>query len=249
MRRIKLLLSYEGTGFSGWQRQKEDRTVQGEVEKALAVLHKKPVGVVAAGRTDAGVHAYGQVCHFDTDSSVPGQRFKEALNSLLPPDVRVITSREVEKTFHARFSALKRTYHYYIGTAGLFLPFDRNLCYKSRNIPSLPALNACARQIVGVHDFTSFTAAGDMSPSKVRDIFSSSFHMERGYMIYKIEGTAFLWKMVRSLVGTMLETAMLPSPAVRMKEILDSRDRRKAGTTAPAKGLFFFKVEYEQRYT
>ncbi len=249
MRRVKLILSYEGTEFSGWQRQKEDRTVQGEIEKALAVIHKRPVGVVAAGRTDAGVHACGQVCHFDTDSSIPGSRFKEALNALLSRDVRVVASREVDKTFHARFSALKRTYYYYIGSNGFLLPFDRNLCYRARNIPSLKALNACARQIVGVHDFTSFTAAGDKSSSKVREIFSSSFHMEQGCMVYKIEGTAFLWKMVRSLVGTMLETALLPSPAVRMKEILDSRERRQAGTTAPAKGLFFFKVEYEQQYT
>ncbi len=248
MRRIKLVLSYEGTPFSGWQRQKHDRTVQGELEKALAVLHDRPVTAVAAGRTDAGVHALGQVCHFDTDSSIPGLKFREALNALLPRAVRVLKSREVDEGFHARFSAVKREYHYYIGTAPVPLPFDRDRCYRPRVIPPVEALNACARQIVGVHDFTTFTAAGDKSPSRVREVFSSVFFMERGYLVYRITGTAFLWKMVRSLVGTMLETALLPLPSERMREILDSRERERAGTTAPSRGLFFFRVEYEQQY-
>ncbi len=248
MRRIKLVLSYEGTGFSGWQRQKEDRTVQGEMEKALAVLHKKSVSLIAAGRTDAGVHALGQVCHFDTDSSVPDKKFKEALNALLPHDVRILSSREVNRSFHARFSAQRRIYLYYIRTGNPLLPFDRNLCFGTRNVPSLRALNSCARQILGVHDFTSFTAAGDTSLSKEREIFSSSFFMERGYLVYRIEGNAFLWKMVRSLVGTMFEVASLPFPEKHMAEILSARDRSRAGTTASAKGLYFFRVEYEKEY-
>ncbi len=244
-RRIKLILSYDGTDFSGWQLQKNDRTVQEEIEKALEKLHGKPVRITGSGRTDAGVHAVGQVCHFDTDSSIPDGKFKAALNSLLPHDVRILSSCEAADDFHARYSARRRVYMYYIRETEFPLPFYRNYCYRMRNVPPLNSLNACARQIVGVHDFTTFSAAGDRSSSKIREIYASNFFIENGYIVYKIEGTAFLWKMVRSLVGTMLEVASSPLSGGLMKEILLSKERNLAGPTAPAQGLYFFKVEYE----
>jgi len=245
MRRIKLILAYEGTHFSGWQIQKKERTVQGELEKALNQLHKHEVRVTAAGRTDAGVHARGQVCHFDSDASIPEKKYREALNSILPADVRILSSNTVDNRFHARFSAKKRSYRYYIKSKGEMLPWYRNFCLSMRVIPPLSALNSCARQILGTHDFSTFTAAGDKSTSRIREIYSSSFFIEKGYLVYKIEGTAFLWKMVRSIVGTMVETAVLSFPGERMKEILLSGERSMAGTTAPAKGLHFYKVTYE----
>jgi len=245
MRRIKLILAYDGTNFSGWQIQKKERTVQGELEKALNQLHKHEIRVTAAGRTDAGVHARGQVCHFDSDASIPEKKYREALNSILPADVRILSSNIVDNRFHARFSAKERSYRYFIKSAGEMLPLYRNFCLSMRVIPPLSALNSCARQIIGTHDFSTFTAAGDKSTSRIREIYSSSFFIEKGYIVYKIEGTAFLWKMVRSLVGTMVETAVLPFPGERMKEILLSGERSMAGITAPAKGLHFYKVKYE----
>ncbi len=244
-KRIKLVLSYDGTDFAGWQIQNDVRTVQGELEKALYRLHRHRVSTIVAGRTDSGVHAAGQVCHFDTDSSIPPDKFKDALNSLLPPDMRIIKSTGVSMDFHARKSAVRRSYRYYIKESNVRSPFYRDYCLSVRKAPGLTALNKCARQIVGVHDFTAFTAAGDPNPSKIREIFTSVFYVDNGFIIYKIEGTAFLWKMIRSLVGTMLETAVLDSPGERMRDILNSGDRNLAGTTAPAKGLYFFKVDYE----
>ncbi len=244
-RRIKLVLSYDGTDFSGWQVQPYTRTVQGEIEKALYRLHGAKTGTIVAGRTDSGVHALGQVCHFDAESSIPGEKYREAVNSLLPGDVRVLSSTEVKKDFSARYSARMRSYKYLIKESAVPSPFSRKYSLTVRKAPSLRSLNECARQVVGVHDFTAFTAAGDPSRTKVREIFSSSFYMENGFIVYKIEGTAFLWKMIRSLIGTMLDVAYLSYPGERMKDILKSADREKAGTTAPAKGLYFYKVRYD----
>lgn len=245
IRRIKLVLSYDGTDFSGWQIQPNERTVQGELEKALTQMHDCSISTIVAGRTDSGVHAQGQVCHFDVESSVPDFKYKEALNSLLPADIRILSSIQTEKDFNARYSAKKRVYKYFIKENSVPSPFARNYCLTIRSAPSLVNLNKCARQIVGVHDFSAFTAAGDKSISKVRKIFTSVFYMENGYIVYRIEGTAFLWKMIRSLVGTMMETAILSHPGERMKEILKNGDRGMVGTTAPSKGLFFHRVDYD----
>ena len=246
-RRIKLVLSYDGTDFSGWQIQPEQRTVQGELEKALYKLHGEITSTIVAGRTDSGVHALGQVCHFDADSSIPGEKYREAINSLLPGDIRILSSIEVIHDFSARYSALMRSYKYLIQEGTVPSPFSRKYALSLRELPSLRYLNECARQVIGVHDFTAFTAAGDPSKTKIREIFSSSFYMENGYLVYKIEGTAFLWKMIRSIIGTILETAPLSFPGERMKDILESGDRTMAGTTAPAKGLYFYKVRYDEQ--
>ncbi|RKX93642.1 MAG: tRNA pseudouridine(38-40) synthase TruA [Spirochaetes bacterium] len=246
-RRIKLVLSYDGTDFSGWQVQPEQRTVQGELEKALYKLHGERTSTIVAGRTDSGVHALGQVCHFDADSSIPGEKYREAINSLLPGDVRILSSLEVIRDFSARYSALMRSYKYLIQECTVPSPFSRKYALSLRELPPLRYLNECARQVIGVHDFTAFTAAGDPSKTKIREIFSSSFYMENGYLVYKIEGTAFLWKMIRSIIGTILETAPLSFPGERMKDILESGDRTMAGTTAPAKGLYFYKVRYDEQ--
>ncbi len=248
-RRIKLVLSYDGSEFSGWQVQPEQRTVQGELENALFKLHGTKTSTIVAGRTDSGVHALGQVCHFDGESSIPEEKYREALNSLLPHDVRIVSSKEVSSDFSARYSALQRSYKYLIYEGSVPSPFTRKYALSLREIPPLRSLNECARQVIGIHDFTAFTAAGDISKTKIREVFSSSFYMENGFLVYKIEGTAFLWKMIRSIIGTILKTAPLAFPGERMKEILESGDRTMAGTTAPAKGLYFYKVRYDERYS
>jgi len=245
IRRIKLTLAYDGTNFCGWQIQKEERTVQQVLQDALSKLHKHPVAVVGAGRTDSGVHAMGQTAHFDTSlTSIPAEKFIPALNSLLPGDVRIRRSVEAADTFHARFHAVEREYRYYISLWNENNPFTRPFTYTINAMPDIGLLNKYTQSIEGTHDFTTFSAAGDSSESKVRAIFSATFSLENGQLVFRITGSAFLWRMVRSLVGTMLELGQKDVSPEKMQEILDAKDRQYAGTTAPAKGLFLYRVRY-----
>ena len=243
-RRVKIVLSYEGTNFFGWQIQDEGRTVQGVLEEGLGRMHKHPVRVTAAGRTDSGVHANGQVCHFDTELDIPEIKYKDAMNAFLPDDISVIRSTYTGDDFHARFSAGRRVYKYYLTGPMGYTVFNRYFCTQVRTLPGLESLNACARSLVGIHDFTTFTSAGDKSESRVREIYSAVFYREEGFTVFKIEGNAFLWKMVRSIVGSILKYAELDNNGSGFLRALESKDRTMAGTTAPAKGLFFHKVYY-----
>ena len=245
-RNLKLILSYDGTDFCGWQIQKRERTVQGVVEEALARLHDHPIRVRAAGRTDSGVHAHGQVISFESDSTVPDERFAKALNSRLPRDVRAVSACPVDIDFHARYSARRRIYKYYILPAEYSDPFSRRFCLTVKRELDLRMLNNFASKIVGVHDFTTFAAAGSDRESMIREIFSSSFYIEGRFIVFKIEGNAFLWRMVRSLVGTILAVEAEGASPCRFVELLKGRDRKLAGDTAPAKGLFLFRVIYDE---
>ncbi|MCK5674857.1 MAG: tRNA pseudouridine(38-40) synthase TruA [Spirochaetales bacterium] len=241
-----MILSYDGTKFYGWQIQSKGRTVQGVLEEGLTRMHKHSVRVMAAGRTDSGVHANGQVCHFDTDLDIPEQKLKYAINSFLPEDISIINSEYTADNFHARFTAKKRVYKYYLTDSVGYTVFNRYFCTEVRNLPCIEVLNECAKILEGIHDFTTFTNAGDQSKSRVREIYSAVFYREDNFLVFKIQGSAFLWKMVRSIVGTILKYASLESGAKGFKEALESKDRNMAGTTAPAKGLFFHKVYYEE---
>lgn len=243
-RRIKIVLSYVGTNFYGWQIQNKGRTVQGVLEEGLARMHKHPVRVTAAGRTDSGVHAKGQVCHFDTELDIPEKKIRLAVNSFLPDDISITHSVYVDKSFHARFSAKRRVYKYYFTDSVGYNIFNSHLCLFIKTLPGIEVMNACARSLEGIHDFTTFTCAGDKSSSRVREIYSAVVYREGGLMVFKIEGSAFLWKMVRSIMGTILKYSTMESGAVEFVKALEGRDRTMAGTTAPAKGLFFHRVYY-----
>ncbi len=243
-RRLKIILSYDGTNFYGWQIQDEGRTVQGVLEAALSVMHKRNIRVTAAGRTDSGVHAHGQVCHFDTELDIPESRFKYAINTFLPEDIFVNHSIYVDNSFHARFSATRRVYKYYFTNSFGYTVFNRYFCSQFRNIPELDKMNACAKKLEGIHDFTTFTRAGDKSKSKVREIYSAVFYKEEELFVFQIEGSAFLWKMVRSIVGSILKYASMDSGETEFSDALMSKNRNMAGTTAPSKGLFFQRVDY-----
>jgi tRNA pseudouridine38-40 synthase len=243
-RRLKLVLSYDGTNFFGWQIQNEGRTVQGVLEECLCKMHKYSVRVTAAGRTDSGVHANGQVCHFDTDLKIDEHRFGDAINSFLPDDINIIKSIFVEKSFHARFSAKKRVYKYYLTNNAGYSIFNRQYCTMIRNLPEIDILNSCARNLVGIHDFTTFASAGDMSKSRIREIYSAVFYIENGLTVFRIEGSAFLWKMIRSIIGTVIKYAILDTGEAGFRKALESKNRNLAGATAPARGLFFHKVYY-----
>ena len=249
MRNIKLTLSYDGTRFAGWQRQdRKDRpvrTVQGELEKALFKIHKEPIPLTGSGRTDSGVHAVGQVANFYTDiASIPAPRFVQAINALLPQDVRVLASEEVNDAFNARFDARERTYRYFLHCGSQVPAHETPYCWPLFRRPDVRKLNEMASLLYGELDCTSFAAAGDKSPSKSRFLYGASFFPEGDKLIFEISANAFLWKMVRTLLGTLLELEKKGEGAAAFRRIIESRDRRAAGMSAPAKGLFLWNVRY-----
>jgi len=245
MKRIKIDIAYDGTTFAGWQIQPNHKSVQGEIQKQLSEIIGSEIKITGSGRTDSGVHARGQVAHFDVDKdSMEPSRFTAALNSLLCKDIRILSAEYVNDNFHSRFSATKRTYQYYIIEKNNYDLFNRNYCYTLKKSVNFKLLNQYAASIIGEHDFTSFAAVKDASNSKIRFIYNSVFYYQDNRLIYQITGNAFLWKMVRSLIGTMLELESKKAEPAEMLYILQSKKRELAGTTAPAKGLFLEKVEY-----
>jgi len=244
-RNIKLLVAYDGTDFSGWQRQENARTVQGEIEAALETIHKKHVSLTGAGRTDAGVHAAGQTANFLTGiASIPAASFVPALNSLLPRDVRVLAAAETRGDFHARFDAVSRTYRYFIIPGRNSFPWERRYAWLLGRFPRVSRLNSLASLLRGEMDCSMFAASGDKSRSRNRYIYNACFYMEGNRLVFEITANAFLWRMVRSVVGSLLsfeERAIAPEEAAAL---IASGERRLAGPTAPPGGLFLWKVDY-----
>lgn len=249
-RRILIRLAYDGGEFLGYQIQKKGRTVQGVLEEALAAIHDHPVGTVAAGRTDTGVHARGQYVSFTSDrDSIPAESFAAAINSTLPRDVRALDSREVRPEFHARYDAIARHYRYHLYYAPVFLPYRRGYAWRLGHEPDLDRLNREAAHLVGEHDFAAFAMGGESEESTVRRVTYAHFRRVAADDIeFGIGANGFLRRMVRSIVGTLIEREMErarggdPQPA--FADILAARDRRRAGTSAPPQGLYLYDVEY-----
>jgi tRNA pseudouridine38-40 synthase len=245
-RNIKLTLAYDGTEFLGWQLQKRGRTVQGALQDGLGRMHGHTVHVVAAGRTDSGVHATGQVCSFRSDiDSIPPARFRDAVNAYLPQDVRVVDSREAPAGFHARRSARLRVYRYYTVCGPVLLPHVRAFRHWVRRRLDVRLLSELAAAIIGQHDFTCFSAEGDANLSKVRRVSTSAFHVEGDTLVYTIAATSFLWKMVRTVMGTFLMVEELGRSVSDLRLIMEAGVRSNAGGTAPARGLFLERVVYD----
>ncbi|HEY9594471.1 MAG TPA: tRNA pseudouridine(38-40) synthase TruA [Spirochaetia bacterium] len=250
VRNIKVTLAYDGTDFLGWQLQKMGRTVQGVMQDGLERMHGHPVHVLAAGRTDSGVHATGQVANFHSDiDSIAPERFRDAVNSYLPRDVRIVDSCVVPASFHARRSARLRTYRYYTVCGPVLMPHVRNYRHWLRRTPDIDRLNRMAAALLGEHDFTAFSAEGDANLSKVRRVMLSTFRFEGDTLVYEIAATSFLWKMVRTIMGTffMLEEQGLGERELAL--IMDTGVRSNAGGTAPARGLFLERVDYDSQGT
>lgn len=248
MSRVALLLSYDGSNFCGWQIQKNERSVQEDLEKALTDLFSKEIKIVGSGRTDSGVHATGQVAHFDIeDSSLPFHKIAEVVNNKLPQDIRVEKSVKCDNEFHSRFDAKRREYRYYLYSGRSIFAHRQKYTTIVRQNLNLKQLNSFSSQLVGIHDFTTFTAVGDQSNSKVRELYDASFYREGDLTVFRIAGNAFLWKMVRSIVGTILQFSREDRSVDEFKDILYNKNRDFAGTTAPAKGLFLHKVDYGSR--
>jgi tRNA pseudouridine38-40 synthase len=258
MQNWKLTLTYDGTPFHGWQVQPGLATVQGELQSALRRILGETVLPQGSGRTDAGVHALGQVASFALDAPIPAANLLRALNRTLPAAIRVLEALPVAESFHARHSARAKTYEYRIFRGELCLPFLAPYVHHCRWKLDWPLLQQAAAQVVGEHDFTSLAAAdGDLTSrssdepdgipvSNVRTIFSSQW-TEAGadLIVYRVRGSGFLHHMVRNLVGTMMEIARGQFPADSMLLILKAQARSAAGPTAPARGLFLHSVEYD----
>ena len=251
-RNILLRISYDGTRFHGWQKQlqygKESlRTVQGEIERALALLHKHPVELFGSGRTDSGVHACGQAAHFFTDiTRIKPESFIPALNSALPKDVRIMEASHVSDNLHARFSARSRTYRYFIHCGKTAFAHQLPYCWHIRREPDIDLLNSMASVLSGELDCTTFSAAGDQSKSKSRYINRAHFFIDREFLVFEISANAFLWRMVRSITGTLLHYEQQNGTKEDFEAVLRSKDRRNAGETAPPQGLFLWSIAYPQ---
>lgn len=243
-RNILIELAYDGTNFNGWQVQRAGRTVQGVLEAALERIHERRVVLHAAGRTDSGVHARQQCANFHSPHpSIPAEKFREALNTQLPLDVRVMRSREVPADFHARFAAVEREYRYYLMSTDIIPPQHRNYCVRLRAKPEVEQWNRMAAALCGTQDFTTFASPTSSVDHHVRTVYRAAFVPEGPFLVFRIAANGFLWKMVRSIVGTITESD--PPDVDRFREILHARDRSRAGTTAPARGLFLHRIRYE----
>ncbi|WP_337982995.1 tRNA pseudouridine(38-40) synthase TruA [Lysinibacillus sp. C5.1] len=246
MRRLKAIISYDGTQFSGYQVQPGERTVQAEVERVLAVMHKgNKVKVTASGRTDARVHATGQTLHFDTPLTIPVEKYMKALNVQLPRDIRVLSIEEVAADFHARYSVTGKRYRYIWSCEPVQSPFRRYYAVETNGVkPDVTAMQEAAKAIIGTHDFSCFCAANTSVQDKVRTVHKLDFewHGEELHMV--IEGSGFLYNMVRIIAGTLWEVGIGRREVQNVELVVASMNRDKAGKTAPPQGLYLEKVFY-----
>ncbi|MFH2122795.1 MAG: tRNA pseudouridine(38-40) synthase TruA [Pseudomonadota bacterium] len=251
MRNIKLTIAYDGTGYSGWQRQKNALTIQGEIERYLQIISTHPVSLHGAGRTDAGVHAKAMVANFHTESTISCPTFTRGLNSLLPGAIRILDSCEVTHDFHARFSAKAKTYTYSLFTGQIQLPMQRLYSLHTADLSHQDRIELCLQKIRGTHDFASFEASGsrDLQAPSLRGsvrTMSRAIFTKVSPETYHFQFTAdgFLRHMVRNLVGTLLEAGNGRRTVLEFEETLQARMRSTAGPTAPAHGLVLDKIFY-----
>ncbi|MBV8606921.1 MAG: tRNA pseudouridine(38-40) synthase TruA [Singulisphaera sp.] len=244
MRNIKLVLSYDGTDFSGWQRQPDRRTVQQVLEEAIGQLTGVLPSTNASGRTDAGVHALGQVVHFYTASRHPPEVFVKALNATLPQDLRVRGAWEMPQAFHATLNAKAKLYRYVIDNGPIADPFQTRYSYHVYRPLDVAAMGRAARALRGRHDFHSFETHWPNRTSSVRTISHIAVNRMSDFVWVDVEADGFLYNMVRSIAGTLLLVGSGRWPESKVAEALRAEDRREAGPTAPPQGLFLVRVRY-----
>lgn len=249
MKRFKLVVAYDGTNYCGWQIQPNAPTIEGELNAALYHLTGENIQVIGASRTDAGVHAYGNVAVFDSNTPIPGEKLLFALNPRLPEDIRIVDSHEVSGDFHPRHCDTKKTYEYHICTGRTILPTQRLYSHWVPHPLDINAMNEAAQYLIGTHDFKSFCAAQTQVKTTVRTVLGitvtqSPFDEINNNITIRVEGEGFLYNMVRIISGTLLKVGLHTWQPEYVQKILESRDRTKAGETVPAKGLFLKKIEY-----
>ncbi|RJX02599.1 tRNA pseudouridine(38-40) synthase TruA [Clostridium sp. AF15-41] len=245
MKRVKLVVAYDGTNYHGWQVQDNGITIEEVLNRTISELVQEDIKVIGASRTDAGVHACGNVAVFDTESRIPGDKFSFALNQRLPDDIRIQESCEVDADFHPRYADTVKTYEYNILNRRFELPSKRlyaAFCYYPMDIERM---NQAAAYLVGEHDFKSFCSVGAQVQTTVRTIYAVNVTKEDDMVHIRITGNGFLYNMVRIIAGTLMQVGTGLMEPEQVKEILEARDRSKAGPTAVAKGLTLVEIRYE----
>lgn len=245
MKNFKLIIEYDGTNYSGWQRQARELTVQAEIERALAFMTRSTVTLIGAGRTDAGVHALGQVANFRCDTRLDPEAILKGLNSLLPGDIAIRDCRQVPDGFHARFDAKSKVYHYRILNRDTRPAVARHYAWFIHRPLDLAAMRRASGVLVGRHDFKAFESTGSPRAHTLRDVGAADWSEgEERRLTFQIEADGFLRCMVRNIVGTLVAVGLGKLVTGDIQAIMDARDRKRAGATAPARGLFLMEVKY-----
>lgn len=252
MRRIRLIVAYDGTGYCGWQIQDNAVTVEGELTKALCTWLQEEVEVIGASRTDSGVHAFGNIAVFDTESRIPAEKFAIGINHYLPADIRVQRSDEVEADYHPRYRKTEKTYEYTILNTKIAIPVYDRYAYHVYHALDVSMMRKAGELLIGEHDFSAFCSAGSQVKSKVRTVYEVTVQEEPvpgcnggSRICIRVRGNGFLYNMVRIIAGTLLEVGQGRRTLQDVEEALASGERKKAGPTAPPQGLTLMEIREE----
>ena len=246
MRNIKLIIEYDGKEFNGWQKQPNKLNIQGTIEQAIKLVTGEEVDLTASGRTDAGVHAFGQVANFKTNANIPIEKVAIALNSNLKKSIRIISAEEVDERFHSRLSCKRKTYRYVINNSEFSSAIYRNLEKHITQKLNVEKMKEAAKYFEGEHDFKAFKASGTSSKSSVRTIYKAEVIDAPNNRIYiELTGSGFLYNMVRIISGTLVDVGTEKIKPEDIKNIIESKDRTLAGKTLPPNGLFLVDVKYD----
>lgn len=244
MRNIKLTIEYDGTNYAGWQKQKNALAIQEVLEGALYKVTGEAIEVIGSSRTDAGVHARGFVGNFHSDSSIPGEKFKNAINSMLPSDIVIIKSEDAASEFHARFDSIGKRYKYYILNRNEPSAIYRNFIFHYRPPLDVKLMRSACSYFIGTHDFAAFRSLGSSAKTTVRNISKLEIVKEGDILIIDIAGNGFLYNMVRIIAGTLINVGRAKTSPAEIPEIIESKDRTRAGSVLPARGLCLEEVYY-----
>lgn len=244
MKNIKLTIEYDGTNYHGWQVQPNAITVQQIVKEAIEKLTKEDINLIGASRTDEGVHAYGQVANFSTNSTILPEKFSYAINSFLPEDIVIVKSELVDEDFHSRYDTKGKKYRYIIYNREMKSALLNNRAYHVRKKIDVNIMKEAAKFLVGKHDFSSFKSSGGSAKTSVRTIHDIVIEEKDDMITIEVSGDGFLYNMVRIIAGTLVEFGVEKRNPSDMLDILESKDRRKAGKTAPSQGLYLVEIYY-----
>lgn len=244
MRNIKLIIEYDGTNYSGWQKQPNQKTIQETIEDSIKKITKEDIDIFGSGRTDRGVHARGQVANFFTSARIPGEKFKDAINSVLPDDIVISHSEEVDGEFHSRYSAKGKEYRYVFYNRRVPSPLLRNYAYHVPQKLHFDLMEKSINDFIGTHDFIAFMASGSSVKDTIRTIHNVHLSKNHEIIELKIGGNGFLYNMVRIIAGTLVDIGIGKIDSSHIPQIIASKDRKNAGHTAPPQGLYLEKVFY-----
>ncbi len=246
MRRIRLFVAYDGTNYHGWQIQKNSNTIEAVLNGAISDLLETEIQVIGASRTDAGVHARGNVAVFDCESRIPAEKMAGAINARLPEDIRIVKSDEVDTNWHPRKQDCRKTYEYRITSGKVQLPTKRLYSHFTYNNLNVNAMKKACAPFIGEHDFAAFCAAGSQADSTIRTIYALKVEKEGNETVIRVTGNGFLYNMVRIIAGTLMDVGLGKKKPEDISKIISSGDRTQAGPTLPAKGLMLVGYEYDK---